>query len=184
MNSYVPPVCDKEKLAELVLYVSKKMESDQFAGAIKLNKVLFFSDFLFFRRFQKSITGAEYQKLPLGPAPRELLEARKSLIDTNSADLIETDILGYKQDRLISKREIRLEMFTAKELEYVNTITDLFRDKTAKEVSDLSHDWSIGWQIADLYETIPYTTTFLGTSQITQEESQSIVIALNLENVA
>lgn len=182
--SYEAPVCNYDKLAELVLYISKRMESDQFAGATKLNKILFFSDFLFFRNFQKSITGAEYQKLQQGPAPRELLEVRSKLINNNSAELITSYILGFKQHRIVPKREVNLDLFTAQELEYVNTITDLFRDKTATQISDLSHNWSIGWQLADFNETIPYTTTFLGSTPVTEEEAEGIVELFELEPVA
>ena len=40
---------NEEKFKELVLYISRRSEHDQAFGAIKLNKLLVFSDFYSFR---------------------------------------------------------------------------------------------------------------------------------------
>jgi Protein of unknown function (DUF4065) len=66
------PRTDDEKLQELILYVSDLCGQDAHFGAIKLNKLLFYADFLSYQRTGKSITGQEYQALPQGPAPRRL----------------------------------------------------------------------------------------------------------------
>ena len=63
---------DEEKLAELILYVAEKIQSDRTAGATKLNKYLYFADFSAVRKLGHPITGAEYQRLRHGPAPRRL----------------------------------------------------------------------------------------------------------------
>src|ERR1035437_1475045 len=59
-----------DKLRELVLYIATASEGDEPFGKVKLNKILFFADFEAYRRFVRSITGHEYQKLAQGPAPR------------------------------------------------------------------------------------------------------------------
>ena len=62
-----------EKLRGLILHICIRSEDDEAFGAVKLNKLLFFSDFLAFVRLGKAITGQEYQKLDHGPAPRRML---------------------------------------------------------------------------------------------------------------
>ena len=52
-----------EKLQELILYVAKVSEGDPTFGLVKLNKILFFSDFRHFLDTGQSITGQEHQKL-------------------------------------------------------------------------------------------------------------------------
>jgi hypothetical protein len=47
---------ETKKLQELILYVAKMSEGDPAFGAIKLNKLLFYSDFRAFLDARKSIT--------------------------------------------------------------------------------------------------------------------------------
>src|SRR6266849_3234100 len=70
---------DEEKLAELILYISQKCATDPKFGAIKLNKILYLSDFLSFGNWGEPITGVEYQHLRKGPAPRRLIPVREAL---------------------------------------------------------------------------------------------------------
>jgi hypothetical protein len=46
-----------DKLKELVVYLSSLSEGDEYWGAVKLNKLLFYIDFVASRRFGKSVTG-------------------------------------------------------------------------------------------------------------------------------
>src|SRR5437660_6974881 len=48
---------------ELVLYICQKCATDQKFGATKLNKILYFSDFLAYAELGEPITGFEYQRL-------------------------------------------------------------------------------------------------------------------------
>jgi hypothetical protein len=80
---------DERKLTELIVYVADRLRSDRADGATKLNKVLFFADFAHVRKHRRPITGAEYQKLPYGPAPRRLMPIRKALVSAGAATLVE-----------------------------------------------------------------------------------------------
>src|SRR4051794_11181803 len=63
---------DDRKFRELVLYLAERSEGDKHFGATKLNKLLFYADFVYYLYFGNSITGHTYQKLEHGPAPRAL----------------------------------------------------------------------------------------------------------------
>ena len=52
---------DEEKLAELVLYVAREIESDPTGGATKINKILYNAEFSHVRAYGVPITGAPYQ---------------------------------------------------------------------------------------------------------------------------
>jgi hypothetical protein len=75
---------DPEKFRELVVYVASKFEDDPPLGDVKLNKILYFSDFLTYNRLGSPITGARYQKQKLGPIAVPLLMAREQLIAQNA----------------------------------------------------------------------------------------------------
>src|SRR5665213_2629173 len=62
----------RERLRELILYVSEKCEKSTRFGMIKLNKIIWRADFTAFEARRSPITGAGYQRLPLGPAPIEM----------------------------------------------------------------------------------------------------------------
>jgi Antitoxin SocA-like, Panacea domain len=151
----------KEKFKELVLYIAHKSVDDASFGATKLNKILFWSDFLAFGSFGKAITGATYQRLPQGPAPRQLLPIQTELIAEDAVTLDRRPRFNYVQKRLLPLREADLALFQPQEISLVDEVIDVLRDKTATDVSAISHALSVGWQIADEFADIPYSSVFL-----------------------
>lgn len=85
---------DQDKFAQALLYVAKRLEDDPAGGAIKVNKALFNADFGHMRAYGRPITGADYQKLPHGPAPRKLLPVREQLVAAGDAELRDEAYLG------------------------------------------------------------------------------------------
>jgi hypothetical protein len=69
----------EEKSRGLIVYIAHKTGDDPRFGDIKLNKVLYFADFRAYDELGQPITGARYQKLEWGPAPRALLPVRHEL---------------------------------------------------------------------------------------------------------
>lgn len=151
----------EDKLAELVLYIAKRTAGDRSAGATKLNKYLYFADFAAVRRLGRPITGAEYQKLPFGPAPRRLAPVRNRLVREEDARLEErVDALGYVHHELIPEREPRTGLFSPDELRLVDEVIEALRDMSAAQVSELSHR-EAGWQLVEEGETIPYELAYV-----------------------
>lgn len=153
-----------DKFKELILYIAQESEYDPNFGATKLNKILFFCDFLFYREHGHSISGQRYFKLPHGPAPRALKPALTELVQEDACIEVERNRFGRSQKRIIPKREPRLDLFTSQEIAAVGSIIRLLWDNNAQEVSNLSHHF-IGWQAADVLEDIPYETIFVGDPQ-------------------
>lgn len=165
MGMSMDVIYDERKLTELVLYVSKRLETDRAGGATKLNKVLYFADFAHVRRTGRPITGAEYQKLPQGPAPRRLLPVRTALVERGDAEVRRETYLGYEQHRLVAKRDPDLSVFDADELESVDRVLEDLAHLTAAQVSSLSHA-EPGWLLVDEGETIPYAAALIAPEQI------------------
>ena len=164
-----------EKFRELVVYICKKSEGDPTFGAIKLNKVLYYADFAAYRVLGKPITGAQYQKLREGPAAKELLTARRALINEGEAYIETRPYFTGTQKRLVIKdgRDADLDMFASDELPIVDEIIAYFHGKTAREVSDISHH-EPGWALAEDREIIPYETAWLSTEPIGQDAEDEI----------
>ena len=151
----------REKLRELALYVAERSVEDPRFGATKLNKILFFSDFIAYGRWGTPITGATYQRLDRGPAAREWLPIQKELEEEREAVVVKHKRFNLEQKRLLPLRDANLSHFSAEEIALVDSVIDALRQYTATGVSDLSHDVAVGWQIAKQGEDIPYESVFI-----------------------
>jgi hypothetical protein len=162
---------DEKKLVEMVLYVAAKLQADKSGGATKLNKVLYFADFTHVRRTGHPISGADYQKLDHGPAPRRLRPLRDRLVASGEAEMVVGDVLGYMQHRLVPRRPADTSVFTTEELSTIDEVIGDLAGLTAKQVSDLSHA-EPAWPLYDEGETIPYHSAFIARQQISTPSSQ------------
>ncbi len=157
------------KLAELILYISKMSQDDPRFGATKLNKILFFADFLQYRKKRKPITDDTYQRLENGPAPKHLVPVRDRLIKKQSLVIQRVSYHGRKQDRPVTLRDPDLSLFTAEEISLVDSIIKEFWEKDGTDVSLLSHDF-IGWRVAKNGETIPFSVALVNPRELTTSE--------------
>jgi len=159
------------RLAELLLYIAQRCEYDPRFGAVKLNKALFYSDFMAYVRLGRPVTGAVYRRLTHGPVPLALPRVRDTLIDSGRAVQKTAEYHGFEQKRVVALDEPNLDIFTAREIAVVDEVLSIIQDKNARELSDLTHEFR-GWELAEDGEDIPYSTVFLadGAPTLTPEE--------------
>lgn len=151
---------DDRKLEELILYVASRSEDDPKFSATKLNKLLFFADFLAYASFGRPITGHRYQKLPNGPAPIALLPVLRRMEERGDCEWIERRYFGRMQKRVKPLRGADLSSFSEQEVELVDGLLAQLWDRNATQVSDLSHQFP-GWKAVAMQEEIPYETVFV-----------------------
>lgn len=162
----------EDKFRELILYIADRSEGDEWFGATKLNKILFYADFTAFLRTGESITGQAYQKLQHGPVPRRLLPVRNEMERKGDCRLREQIVAGEKtQHRLIAMRDPDLAFFTAQEIAIVDEVIVHLRRHTGADASELSHSF-IGYQLAEMNEEIPYHTVYLHQCQALNEDDE------------
>ena len=167
MSDFVPTF-DGEKFRRLLLYIAYKTMDDTTFGAVKLNKVLYYSDFEAYRRLGNPITGATYQKLAEGPAPRELLQERNTLVREGDVEIEAVPVFtGMTVHHLTAPRQPDITVFKDGELLIVNNVIEWARGKTAREISDFSHQ-EPGWALAQESEDIPYFTAWLSADPVEQ----------------
>lgn len=168
---------NENKFKELVLLISERSEDDPWFGATKLNKLLFFSDFLAYGYLGKPITGAVYQALPHGPAPKKLLPIRSQMMREGSLAIKSERVLRFVQKRPTALRQPNVSVFTAEEVEIVEDVLRLLRDRTAGEISEMSHAAAVGWQVAVDQEDapeIPYNSVFLSARKPTRRHFERV----------
>lgn len=156
-----------ERLLEVMLYIAKKSENDRKFGAVKLNKLLWYADIYAYATLGESITGAEYQRLQKGPAPRRLLPVK----ELYSADFHEETInfYGHPQNRLIPDREPKVSWMTEDQRKIIDGVLEIFNGYNASQISKISHN-EIGWKIFNGGDTIPNYMVFVSTRDLTEPE--------------
>ncbi|WFU40835.1 Panacea domain-containing protein [Bradyrhizobium sp. CB82] len=158
-----------QRFRELIVYISKRSEADPHFGAVKLNKILYYSDFRAFERFGVPLTGMSYFRLKAGPAPKALVPIRRELEAEGAIKIEHVDLgNGYEQHRTVALREPVLEHFTADELQVVDEVIKELWNQNATEVSDASHD--VRWRVLCNKDTMPYEFAFLSNESVTKSE--------------
>jgi hypothetical protein len=146
-----------------MLYFSKRgIEEGLVIGSTKLNKLLFFSDFRAYAELGEPITGARYQKLQFGPAPRALVPVRDELVANGVARFQDRPVEDMN-DVLEPLRDPSLALFSEDEMGIADAVFEEMRPLNATASSDLSHLKSAGWRVVDWKEDIPYESAFVNT---------------------
>ena len=163
---------DEDKLGELILYVSQKCATDPKFGAIKLNKILYLSDFMAFGNWGEPITGVEYQHLRNGPAPKRLLPVREQLQRDGKLVIQPLPLKSGKvQIRTVNVAEPNLKLFSGREIALVDSIIEELWNLDAEESSELSHRF-VGWKMTKEGEPIPYGSIFISDEPLSTAEIQ------------
>ncbi len=148
------------KMKELILYVAAVSAMDEKFGAVKLNKLLFYADFLSYLKRGKSITGQEYFALDEGPAPKRLVPIREQMCDKGELAIQPSIYCGFPQNRIVGLRLPDYSKLDAEDIAIVNFIVGKFRDKNGTELSEESHKFA-GWKSAHSKgqkQIIPYSS--------------------------
>ncbi len=162
-------VTKDDKLRELVLYISEQCLGDQTFGGTKQNKLLFYADFLAYLNFGEAITGQEYFRLQNGPALKRWLPLKNKMLRDGDIKIEKGEFYGFPQHRTIPLRKADVSVFTAREINLIDSIIKMHRGKTAAEISDESHEF-IGWKLAKEREVIPYSVVRLRQRELSASE--------------
>ncbi len=174
---------DERKFRELILYVSLRSEGDEWFGATKLNKLLFFIDLESLRQLGRTVTGQEYQKKDFGPVPRRMDAALHSLEDLHDLVIRQRHIGGYPQNRPFALREPDLDVFTSAEIALTDRVLARYKGMTASQISNESHDF-LGWQVVEMYEKIPFGVGLISERPLTDKEQEYAKELANLPEFA
>jgi hypothetical protein len=135
----------RSRLDELVLYVCSRVERPADLGAVKLQKVFWFSDCALFVRRKKPLTGVTYVKAPYGPYSPQIEKSIQRLLKSNR--LAEKKFGGQRQF-FATERAAQLDA----------TIEQIVNNHSAASISEASHDRI--WELAELGEDLPLSGVF------------------------
>jgi len=159
LNFTFPVARGAQRFRELIVYISEKSRNDPYFGAVKLNKILYYSDFRAFELFGIPLTGVRYFRLPKGPAPKALIPIQNELVSEGAIRIDKVKFGDFEQHRTVPLRRAVTELFTEDEIILVDKVINELWHQNATEVSDASHD--VRWRTLQHRDPMPYEFAFL-----------------------
>jgi len=150
------PEFNREKFKDAMHYAIARAGGHAGFGAVKLYKVLWFSDSKTYLLRGKPITGEEYIRRQHGPVPKHSLDILSELQKEGRIKVWKDQLNDYGQWRFKSLRPAQTSRFDNEELHSLNHwIRCIDEEHTAGSISDESHD-DYAWEIARMGEPLPY----------------------------
>lgn len=170
----IDPKVKPEKMREVLLYILNKVGAKPNVGETVLYKILYFIDMDYYEKHGRSITGLTYIHNTFGPSP---VNDFRAVVDDmrkhDELDIVETKFFNNKQKKYLPQVTPALHVLTASEIKHIDEELVRLGDKTAKELSDLSHK-DTPWITTPQGKPIDYRGVFYRTSAtaVTEPEGE------------
>lgn len=127
-----------EKFTEMVVFFSEKLAPFK----TKMNKLLFYADFLMFKQSCFSISGVRYKAIDMGPVPTNFQSIFEYLANKDEIDILYTQFpQGYIGEQFKAKknRAFKSELFSKNELEVLEKVAMVFKSTSTNDIIEFSH---------------------------------------------
>lgn len=130
-NGFAPQ--STARLRSLLVYVLGKM-GDTFQT--KMNKVLFYIDFLSYRERGMAISGLAYQAIEFGPVP-----LRWDRVYSGFDEVVPQSKMVKDQECTVLTTDVKADtsLFSKEELEIIDTVCEKLAGVSAKKIVEMSH---------------------------------------------
>lgn len=170
----IDPQTDPEKLREVLLYILEKVGAKPNVGETVLYKLLYFIDFDYYEKTGQSITGLTYVRNHFGPTPtRDFVSVVEGMKASDELEVVETKYFKNTQKKYLPRVSTELQELSAKELKHIDETLIRLSNKSAAELSELSH-YDTPWLAAEDGKPIDYRGVFYRTSRtaVTEPEDE------------
>jgi DNA-binding transcriptional regulator YiaG/uncharacterized phage-associated protein len=128
-----------EKLTEMIVYFTQQLNPLKTV----MNKLLFYADFLSFKKTSFSISGTRYVAIDFGPVPNNFQTIFEKLQRENNFEIKTIDYgNGYygEEFRQLENRVFNPDCFNEYEVSILEEIAKKFNGMSRKEIVKLSHE--------------------------------------------
>jgi transcriptional regulator with XRE-family HTH domain len=152
-----------EVFKEVLLYILNKVGAKPNVGQTVLYKLLYFIDFDWYEKYETQLIGARYIKNHYGPTPVAFGKIVDDMKKHGEIEEVKSTFFTHLQTKYLPRREANLSVLkNAEALHHIDEELARLSDKTAKELSDLSHK-DIPWISAKPEEALDYEAVFYRT---------------------
>ncbi len=119
---------------------------------VKLMKLLWYADALFFKRHGRSMTGLVYEHMTYGALPIGFIE----IIELSAVKVVEEFIYEDISYRILPATKIDNSQFALEELRVLQTVANKFKDFKTKQIVEYMHQEKAYLETDDR-QIIPYS---------------------------
>lgn len=128
-----------KKFREMVVFFAEHLKP----WKTQLNKLLFYSDFLSYKRTGYSISGVRYRAINMGPVPNNFNSIFEHIYSSKDVEIIYTifqnsDAVGERFTPM-NKRKFNAELFDEHELKVMEDVAAQFKGISTKDIIKISH---------------------------------------------
>jgi uncharacterized phage-associated protein len=155
-----------EKLKQATVYIIDKCQNKKNFGLKVLHKLLYFSDFAYYKKQHTSITGGTYKRFVYGPFIPALNEVLLTL-ETEGKIIATQETLSktVTKNNFKSVGTIDVSSLSEDERAEIDNILAKLGSMNGTEIENLSHQ-DVPWQVTDEGEIIDYDLVFYRDDEI------------------
>jgi len=149
VNGYAP--ISIERLNNLLVYILNRCGETWYT---KMNKLLFYIDFLAYRETGMAISGLAYRAIDFGPVPQRW---EKLYSEFDQITILPKMIGEYEGIVMTTASTADMTLFSEHEKEVIDTVIDSFMTASSKELTQISHQESLWIDNYSMHKMIPFS---------------------------
>jgi len=167
----------EQKIINAIIYFVKNTKD---CKKTKLFKLLYYLDFIHFKRFGLSVTGYDYITMPYGPVPSKLLaqfeknEFPEEFKKNFSVEKVTDEDDNYSFQIILKNNKPDLEWFTPNEFSVLEEVAFMCKESPAKDLVEATHFRNTPWdktvKSKGMGKNIDYFLALDEESTLTKEE--------------
>lgn len=155
-----------KKFINAILFFAHKTDPKKL-GILKLNKLLYYSDFEHYKKYGRSILGDIYVRMDNGPVPSISYNFYNAAIKHDSNDSISkelrssieicpTRVIDFIRDSIHPKKDFDINLFSESEIEIMEKIAKKYKTTTGTAMSEETHKEDTPWSKTAKMQPIDY----------------------------
>ncbi len=169
------PQENREKFRNVLLYILNRVGAKPNVGKTVLYKLLYFIDFNYYEKNREQLMGLTYIKAPYGPLPKDFDTEIASMELSEELLQVKSNFFQHDQKKYIplkSLNEVQGNL-SGKELQVIDEVLNKYSDKTATEISEISHR-DTPWKVAKNGDVLKYEHAFYRTDEFSVGETEEL----------
>jgi putative zinc finger/helix-turn-helix YgiT family protein len=145
-----------ERLKGLLIFFMQSC-NPEYNDRIKLNKLLFYTDFLHYANYGGSIAGLKYRAIKYGPVPAYYDQIFSFVNQDTSFSSCGKELSeGHMVELFSSESDFDKSLFTEEELTTLKTVTSRFNNTSSWDIKEISHNEQAWKDLESLRSIINY----------------------------
>lgn len=151
-NGFAPQ--SLQRLKNILIYI---MERCGEVFCTKMNKLLFYADYLSYRRTGMAMTGLTYKAIDFGPVPERWDRVYSQFDDIQQ----EPRMLGDREGNVLtSTTAVEQNVLTTTEIAILDEVCSKFAHCTSSDMTRISHEESLWADYIDGHKRIPFDAAY------------------------